>query len=63
MYFSCFPVFFIVKSRKLHSYKIAFVRNRFRFDLLKTCVIALRGHIGKCYEKPSYIARDEMNMI
>ena len=34
-----------------YSSVVSFLRRKFRFDLLKTCIIALRGYIR--YKKPS----------
>ena len=35
------------KTGQRYSETITFIRKRIRFDLLKTTVIALRGHRGK----------------
>ena len=35
---------FSVKSGEKYSDTVGFVRRRIRFDLIRTCVIALRGH-------------------
>ena len=35
------------KGGQRYSDVIAFIRRRLRFDLLKTCLISLRGHRGK----------------
>ena len=52
-------------SRKTgHRYcdTIAFIRRRIRFDLLKTCLISLRGHRGKGSAKPEEIDSLDLNL-
>ena len=41
---------------------IAFIRRRLRFDLLKTCVISLRGHRGKASVKSEEIDSLDLNL-
>ena len=43
------------KTGQRYCDTVAFVRRRLRFDLLKTCVISLRGYRGKQYAKPTDI--------
>ena len=40
-----------IKRGENYSSVVSFLRRRFRFDLLKTCVIAMRG-----YKKPTTTA-------
>ena len=42
---------------------ISYVRSRLRFDLLKTCIIALRGHRGRYYERPADIENLDINLL
>ena len=36
-----------LKTKQKYSDVIAFIRRRLRYDLLKTCIISLRGHRRK----------------
>ena len=36
-----------LKTQQKYCDVIAFIRRRLRFDLLKTCLISLRGHRGR----------------
>ena len=51
------------KTNQDYANCISFVRRRLRFALLKTCIISLRGHRGKFYQKPGDIEQIEMNLI
>ena len=47
------------KGGQRYSDVIAFIRRRLRFDLLKTCLISLRGHRGKGNTK----AEEDMDLL
>ena len=51
------------KSGQSYSDTVAFVRRRIRFDLLKTCVISLRGYRGKPRGKTSEMDTLDLNLI
>ena len=40
------------KTNQDYANCISFVRKRLRFDLLKTCIISLRGHEGNFIRNP-----------
>ena len=50
------------KSGQRYSDVIAFIRRRLRFDLLKTCLISLRGYRGKVNAKPDQIDSLDLNL-
>ena len=50
------------KSGQRYSDTIAFIRRRLRFDLLKTCVISLRGFRGSHNAKPAQIDTLDLNL-
>ena len=41
---------------------IAFIRRRLRFDLLKTCIISLRGYRGKPSQEGNDISTLDVNL-
>ena len=51
------------KSGQSYSDTVAFVRRRLRFDLLKTCVISLRGFRGKPNAKVAEMDTLDLNLI
>ena len=50
------------KTNQTYSNTIGYLRRRLRFDLLRTTLIALRGHRGKYYEAPSSINDLDINL-
>ena len=50
------------KNNQTYADTIAFLRRRLRFDLLKTTLIALRGHRGRFYETPSSVEELDINL-
>ena len=50
------------KTGQRYCDTIAFIRCRLRFDLLKTCVISLRGHRGKGSAKSEEIDSLDLNL-
>ena len=50
------------KTGQRYCDTVAFVRRRLRFDLLKTCVISLRGYRGKQHVKPTDIELLDLNL-
>ena len=50
------------KSGQRYSDTVAFIRRRLRFDLLKTCLISLRGYRGKQCAKPVDIDTLDLNL-
>ena len=48
------------KRNENYCHTISFLRRRYRFDLLRTCVIALRGFRGAY--KPDAIAQLDLNL-
>ena len=50
------------KSGQRYSDTVAFIRRRLRFDLLKTCLISLRGYRGKQCAKPVEIDTLDLNL-
>ena len=50
------------KTGQLYSDTIAFIRRRLRFDLLKTCLISLRGFRGKVSKKPASVDTLDLNL-
>ena len=50
------------KSGQTHSDTVAFIRRRLRFDLLKTCVISLRGFRGKINAKTTEMGSLDLNL-
>ena len=51
------------KTNQEYNNCISYVRKRLRFDILKTCIISLRGHRCRFYQKPLAIEDIEMNLI
>ena len=49
-----------LKRKEEYSHVISFLRRRFRFDLLRTCVIALRGYRGG--SRPDMIKDLDLNL-
>ena len=50
------------KSGTRYSDTISFIRKRIRFDLLRTTIIALRGHRGKKIGAPDEIETLDINL-
>ena len=50
------------KSGQRYSDTIGFIRRRLRFDLLKTCIISLRGYRGKSTKTADRIDSLELNL-
>ena len=52
------------KSQQRYSEIISFIRKRLRFELLRTCLIALRGYRGRKVEnKNTSIAELDLNLV
>ena len=51
------------RTNQEYSDCISFVRKRLRFDLLKTCIISLRGQRGRYYNKPCNINEMDWNHL
>ena len=56
------PTLLAPKTNQPYSNTIGYLRRRLRFDLLRTTLIALRGHRGKYYEAPSSINDLDINL-
>ena len=50
------------KTGQRYSDTVAFIRRRLRFDLLKTCLISIRGYRGKQHDKPAEIDTLDLNL-
>ena len=50
------------KTGQNYSDTVAFIRRRLRFDLLKTCLISLRGYRGRQGAKPVEIDSLDLNL-
>ena len=50
------------KNGQEYSHTIGFIRRRLRFDLLKTCLISLRGFRGKVNAKPEKTETLDLNL-
>ena len=50
------------KTGQQYGDTIAFIRRRLRFDLLKTCLISLRGYRGKASAEPAAIDSLDLNL-
>ena len=50
------------KTNQTYSNTMAYIRRRLRFDLLKTTLIALRGHRGKSYQPPTPVEDLDINL-
>ena len=50
------------KSGQTYSDTVAFIRRRLRFDLLKTCVISLRGFRRKMNAKTTEMGSLDLNL-
>ena len=48
------------KRKEQYSNVISFLRRRIRFDLLRTCVIALRGY--RAGTKPDFVKELDLNL-
>ena len=51
------------KTQQTYSDTISFVRRRLRFELLRTTLIAIRGHRGRYYERPINMDELDLNLI
>ena len=54
---------YTTKTGQQYSHAISHIRRRLRFDLLRTTVIALRGHRGKPTDVSPTIANLDLNLI
>ena len=50
------------KTGQKYSDTVAFIRRRLRFDLLRTCIISLRGYRGKRSPNPANIDTLDFNL-
>ena len=50
------------KTGQSYSDSIGFIRRRLRFDLLKTCIISLRGFRGKHNAKSAEVDTLDLNL-
>ena len=50
------------KTNQTYSHTMAYIRRRIRFDLLRTTLIALRGHRGKFYQAPLAVEELDINL-
>ena len=50
------------KTGQRYSDTIGFIRRRLRFDLLRTCVISLRGFRGKVRKQPATTDSLDLNL-
>ena len=50
------------KTGQRYSDTISFIRRRLRFDLLKTCIISLRGYRGKPSPQPAEVESLDINL-
>ena len=51
-----------IKTGQRYSDTITYVRQRIRFDLLRTCLISLRGHRGNLFKKACEIDNLDLNL-
>ncbi|KAL5266928.1 hypothetical protein ACHWQZ_G004092 [Mnemiopsis leidyi] len=51
------------KTNQKYSDTVNFVRRRIRIELLKTCLIAIRGHRGRFYQRPINVEELDLNLI
>ena len=51
------------KSNQKYSDTISFVRRRLRVELLRTCLIAIRGHRGRFFERPINMDELDINLV
>ena len=51
------------KTKQTYHDTISFIRRRFRVELLRTTLIALRGHRGRFYEEPVDAAELDLNLL
>ena len=51
-----------IRKNQEYSDVIAFIRRRLRFDLLKTCIISLRGFKGKRTMKAEDVEELDLNL-
>ena len=52
-----------MKTNQKYADTVCYVRRRLRIELLKTCLIAIRGHRGRWYQKPLDICDMDLNLI
>ena len=52
-----------VKTGQKYADSVSYVRRRMRIELLKTCLIAIRGHRGRWYQKPLDLMDMDLNLI
>ena len=52
-----------IKTGQAYSDTIGYVRKRMRFELLRTCLIAIRGHRGRFYQRPLDVEEMDLNLI
>ena len=51
------------KTNRKYSDTVNFVRRRIRIELLKTCLIAIRGHRGRFFQRPINMEDLDINLI
>ena len=51
------------KTNQKYSDTVNFVRRRIRIELLKTCLIAIRGHRGRFFQRPINMEDLDINLI
>jgi len=51
------------KTQQTYADTICFVRRRLRIELLRTTLIAIRGHRGRFYERPIKMEELDLNLI
>ena len=52
-----------IKTGQSYSDTIGYIRKRMRFELLRTCLIAIRGHRGRFYQRPLDVEEMDLNLI
>jgi hypothetical protein len=51
------------KSNQKYSDTISFVRRRLCVELLRTCLITIRGHRGRFFERPINMDELDINLV
>jgi len=52
-----------LKTNQTYPDTINFIRKRLRIELLRTCLIAIRGHRGRFYDRNLQIDELDLNLI
>ena len=52
-----------LKTNQTYPDTINFIRKRLRIELLRTCLIAIRGHRGRFYDRDLQIDELDLNLI